>query len=158
MNLEISNKVNLLLSKFEIFFKIFLISIINFLKKYLAGFVKFLFDRNIVQTGIGIIIASQISKLTGLFIDTLINPIITRITAGNVKTMEEWSINIFDIKIKIGLIISSLVNFVLLVFIIYQIWQLSQITDFKVINNLLDNTKENITKTRVIINVPAQSV
>jgi large-conductance mechanosensitive channel len=136
-------------------FNEFIIIIIDFLRNNLVGFLKFLFDKNIIQTGIGIIIATQVSKLTDVFVQSLFNPIINRITVGTVNNINDWQITLFDIKIKIGLIISSIINFLLIALIVYYIWKLSQNNSFDFINEMLADTKESIPKqkTRVIINV-----
>jgi large-conductance mechanosensitive channel len=123
-----------------------LILTLEFLKLNLAGFIKFLFDKNIIQTSIGIIIASQIGKLTNLFVDTILNPIINKLTSGAFKKNEDWVVTFFDIELKIGLIISNLINFILVIFIIYNIWKLSNYTDFSFITNFLEETKGNISK------------
>jgi large-conductance mechanosensitive channel len=130
--------------------------ILNFLKLNLAGFLKFLFDKNIIQSSIGIIIASQIAKLTNLFVDTVFNPIVNRITGGTIKKYEDLTITIFDINIKIGLIMSTVINFLLIVFIIYNIWKISQYTNFDFITNLITETKETVksAKTNIVINIP----
>ena len=134
-----------------------MITIIDFLKNNLSGFITFLLDKNIVQTGIGIIIATQISKLTNIFVDTIINPIVNKITLGTVDDINQWEINLFDINIKIGIIISSIINFLLIALIIYNVWKLSQNTKFDFINDLLEESKNSFdkTKTKVVINIGA---
>ena len=139
-----------------------MITIISFLKNNLVGFLKFLFDRNIIQTGIGIIIASQVGKITNVIVDALINPVVKRLSVGTIDDINEWEINIFDIKIKIGLILSTIINFLLITFIVYYIWKLSQDTNFDFIKEFLEDSKESLekskTKTKVVINVGAPVV
>lgn len=143
-----------------------IISLIIFLKNNLVGFLKFLLDKNIIQTGIGIIIATQISKLTNVIVDAFINPIVKRLSIGTIDDINEWELEIFDIKIKIGLILSTIINFLLITLVVYYIWKFSQNTKFDFINDLLEDSKENLektktkskTKTKVVINVAAPIV
>jgi large-conductance mechanosensitive channel len=132
--------------------QILLILIIDFLKSNLAGFIKFLFDKSIIQTGIGIIIATQISKLTNLFVESIINPIVNRVSLGTVDNINQWELSIFDITLKIGLIISGVINFLSITVIVYYIWKFSLHSNFEFINNLLEETKDSV-KSKVIINV-----
>ena len=139
----------------------FTLQILNFLKLNLAGFLKFLFNKNIIQTGIGIIVASQIGKITNMFVDTILNPIIERVTRGSIKSHEDLVITVFDVKIKIGIIISHLINFMLITYIIYNIWRISQYSNFDFITNIITETKDNINRAKVnnaniLINIPPQ--
>lgn len=154
-NVELADKSKAIIEKTGASLYSLLIYVVSILKNNLADFIKFLFDKNIIQTGIGIIIATQISKLTNLVSEVLINPIVNRITAGTVKDINEWKITFFDIEIKIGLLISSIINFVFVVVIVFYIWKISKNTNFKFITDILSDTEQKISKTKVIINVAA---
>jgi len=132
-----------------------LIFLVNFFKNHLVGFIRFLFDRNIIQTGVGIIIATNISKITIVIVDAFITPIIKRLSFGTVDDINNWELELFDIKIKIGLILVTILNFLFTTVVVYHIWKLSQIINTNVINDLLDITKDNInkSKTNVVISV-----
>jgi large conductance mechanosensitive channel len=134
-----------------------IIYLLDFLKNNLVGFLKFLFDKSIIQTGIGIIIATQISKITDIFVSTIINPIVNKMTMGAVNDVNKWEVTFFDINIKIGVIVSAIINFLSVAFIVYYIWKLSENSSFDFINKMLDESKEGFvkTKTKVIINVPS---
>lgn len=141
-----------------------IITIINFLKNNLVGFLKFLFDRNIIQTGVGIIIATQISKLTNVVVDAFINPIVRRLSVGTIDDINNWEISMFDIKIKIGLILSTIINFLLIAIVVYYIWKLTQNKNFDFIREFLQDSEENFETTKskpkpkVIINLAAPIV
>ena len=130
-----------------------LISIIDAFKYNIAGFLKFLFERNIVQIGIGIVIASNVTRLTNLIVELIFNPIIQRITFGSIKNIENWTITYFDITIKIGVVLSNIINFIFIVLLIYFVWKLSQSTDFNFVTRLLEDTKQTIEKSKVKTNV-----
>lgn len=135
----------------------FLIKTVNVIKINIAGILKFLFDRNIIQMAIGIIIASQVTRITNLIMEVLINPIVNRITLGNIKKVEDIKFTFFDLELKIGLILYNIVNFIFIVIMIYYIWKLSQMSNFKFITDMLGETEDKLsnfkTKTNVIINV-----
>jgi len=121
-----------------------LIIFLNFVKNNLSGFLKFLFDKNIVQTSVGIIIASQIGKITNIIVESLINPIVKRLSVGTIDNINDWELNLFDINIKIGLILYTIINFLLVAIVVYHIWKLSQNTNFDYIKDTIDNIKDNI--------------
>jgi large-conductance mechanosensitive channel len=121
-----------------------LIIFLNFVKNNLSGFLKFLFDKNIIQTSVGIIIASQIGKITNIIVESLINPIVKRLSVGTIDNINNWELNLFDINIKIGLILYTIINFLLVAIVVYHIWKLSQNTNFDYIKDTIENIKDNI--------------
>ena len=131
------------------------IFLLDFLKNNLVGFLKFLFDRNIIQTGIGIMIAVNVNKITNVMVDAMINPIIKRLSFGAIDEITNWELELFDIKIKIGLIISTILNFLSITVFVYFIWKLSQNINTNFFNDMLSVTKENTgkPKTNVFIGV-----
>lgn len=121
-----------------------LIIFLNFVKNNLSGFLKFLFDKNIIQTSVGIIIASQIGKITNIIVESLINPIVKRLSVGTIDNIDNWEFTLFDINIKIGLILYTIINFLLIAIVVYHIWKLSQNTNFDYIKNVIEDIKDNI--------------
>ena len=98
----------------------------NLISKTLEGLFKFIVSRNVLTTAIGIMMATQISALTTVVSEAIITPILNAILGTKVKDLEKYEITIFSIKFKIGLLISKLISFFLIVFVIYNIWKLSE--------------------------------
>ena len=66
--------------------------------------------------------------------------------------IEKYEITIFSIKLKVGLLISKLISFFLIVFVIYNIWKLSELK----INFSTPNTIKSADK--IGINVSSNSI
>lgn len=90
-----------------------------------SGFFQFMFEKNIIITAIGFIVSTQISRLITSFIEIFVDPVVKRLTAGTVESLQDLEITIFDVKLKIGLFLNTLFNFSITFFIIYQIYVFS---------------------------------
>ena len=115
--------------------------ILDIIKEQLAGLLKFLFDKNIIQVGIGLIIATNINKMTNLITDHLIYPIINKFISSNLNGLEEHKSYVFGMEFKTGIIITNFINFILIIIVVYYLWKLSQMTDFEFINETLNKIK-----------------
>ena len=124
----------------------------NLISRSLEGLFKFIVSRNVLTTAIGIMMATQISALTTVVSEAIITPILNAILGTKVKDLEKYEITIFSIKFKIGLLISKLISFFLIVFVIYNIWKLSEIK----INFSTPNTIKSADK--IGINVSASTM
>ena len=124
----------------------------NLISRSLEGLFKFIVSRNVLTTAIGIMMATQISSLTTVVSEAIITPILNTILGNKVKDLEKYEITIFSIKFKIGLLISKLISFFLIVFVIYNIWKLSEIK----INFSTPNTIKSAD--RIGINVASNSI
>ena len=124
----------------------------NLISRSLEGLFKFIVSRNVLTTAIGIMMATQISALTTVVSEAIITPILNGILGTKVKDLEKYEITIFSIKFKIGLLISKLISFFLIVFVIYNIWKLSEIK----INFSTPNTIKSAD--RIGINVASNSI
>jgi large-conductance mechanosensitive channel len=124
----------------------------NLISRSLEGLFKFIISRNVLTTAIGIMMATQISSLTTVLSEAIITPILNTILGNKVKDLEKYELTIFSIKFKIGLLISKLISFFLIVFVIYNIWKLSEIK----INFSTPNTIKSADK--IGINVASASI
>lgn len=124
----------------------------NLISRSLEGLFKFIVSRNVLTTAIGIMMATQISTLTTVLSEAIITPILNTILGNKVKDLEKYEFTIFSIKFKIGLLISKLISFFLIVFVIYNIWKLSEIK----INFSTPNTIKSADK--IGINVASASI
>ncbi len=117
------------------------IMILDFLKNNVSGILTFLFEKNIIQTMVGLIIASQVSKVTNVLSEVIISPTIQVISFGEFSKLEDFKIQLFGIEFKIGLLIITLINFLIVLIIVYYIWKLSRVENYKFLTDILENAK-----------------
>jgi len=120
------------------------IYIIDGINSQISGIINFLLEKNIIQVGLGLIIASQITKITNALQNVIISPIIDRISVGEIKKLEDWKINLLGMELKIGLLLSTIINFILIIIIVYYIWRLSKMSNLNFINDFLESIKPKI--------------
>lgn len=113
--------------------------IIDIIKNNIDDFLGFVLDKNIVQIGISLIIATNINTLTISITDFIISPIIARLTNGEFKNIEKYTIDILGIKFKIGILIMTFINFFLTIIIIFYIFKLTDISSFNYLINIIKN-------------------
>lgn len=126
-------------------------SVIDIIKLNITDMLKFILSKNIVQTGVGIIIATNINKLTVAVSDFVISPIVNRLTNGDVKDIEKYTIEIAGVEFKVGTLILNIISFILTVIIVYYIWVLMQLPNFEFINKILEDIKPQKVKTVISI-------
>lgn len=134
-----------LLLKIKSLIATFLLLLLKFFKPYSVDFIKFIFNKNIIQLAIGIIISTQVGKLTESFTVSIINPILQKISFTK-NEFKDLKYNRLGIKFKIGDIITNLISFFIILTIVFYIWSLSTNIDIKIINNIMDSI-ENYIKT-----------
>jgi large-conductance mechanosensitive channel len=117
------------------------------------GFLAFLLDRNILSVGIGLIIATQLSKISNSFIESIVSPIINKVIGSNTDTLKEYRIEIFGIKFEIGNLLINIINLIFIIFLIYFIWRFSFIFDKKIGEQKLEALKKGVKNEPVVIHV-----
>lgn len=100
----------------------------SMITNHFTEIINFLLEKNLVQTAIGLIVASQISKLTNTLTDVIVDPIVQFLTFGKTKQLEDYKIKIYKIDFKIGLLIANIINIIIVLIIIFYIWKLSKIS------------------------------
>ena len=112
-------------------------AVTNILKDNSIGFLKFLVDKHIFKTAIGVLISTQLSTLTNTLTTFLISPITEKITNGQSKNLVDWTVTIFSIEFKIGLMLQSLINFLLILIVIYYLWKFMDLQNYDIINKVI---------------------
>ena len=86
---------------------------------------KFFVDRGVIQLAIGMIIATQITTLCPIVIDSIVSPVInTILNKDQNKKLQDYTITLFGIKFKIGSLIIGLINFFVVVLFVFYLWRL----------------------------------
>jgi large conductance mechanosensitive channel len=88
-----------------------------------SDFFNFLLEKNIFQTGVSIIIASQVSKLMFDTMNSLVAPVISKTIDSKIETK---TAKVFGIEFKIGAFIMSLINFLIIMLLIYYLFRISK--------------------------------
>ena len=97
------------------------------MKKLLKEFKEFALKGNMVDLAVGMIIGAAFTAVVNSLVTNLFNPIIALVTGG-VDLNELWKIPVGAVledgtqaTINIGAFISSLINFVIMAFVIFMI-------------------------------------
>ena len=124
-------------------------TIFNILINQSADLLKFLFERNIVQMAIGLLIASEVSSATKVFTDTVISPIINRLLINRKGKLEEYKYYILGIEFKFGLLLMQIIKGILVLIIVYFIWKLSRVQNFDFIQQFFKDVTPS--KNKIIV-------
>jgi len=87
--------------------------------KSIYSFSDFISDKNIITTAIGLIVALEVKQLTHNVTSTIISPIINKIVGHG--GLNDISITIFDTKFELGSIITTLISFFIVMYIVYLV-------------------------------------
>jgi large-conductance mechanosensitive channel len=103
-------------------------SLVNISANESEGFFNFLFKHDIVNIGIGLILASQLGNIVKIISEELVAPIINKITVSQTKKLEDYKITVLGMEFKIGNILIVIINFMLMLLIIYYIYKLIMVS------------------------------
>ena len=85
-------------------------------------FLKFLNDRNILTTGIGLIIALQVNTLFLSVMEDLIKPVATSAISEDIN---KHYVQFYGIRIRIGNLTMSIINFTITMLFIFYLYKIS---------------------------------
>lgn len=91
-------------------------------------FVTFIREKGVLGLAVGIIMGGAVTKLVSSIVDNLLNPLIGAVTgaAGNLSAME-YTMPLTHITFKYGAFISSLIDFVAVLAVVYFVFVKSPI-------------------------------
>lgn len=91
-------------------------------------FIHFIREKGVLGLAVGIIMGGAVTKMVSSIVDNLINPLIGAVTgaAGNLSAMS-YQVPMTDIVFKWGAVISSLIDFVAVLAVIYFVFVKSPI-------------------------------
>lgn len=96
----------------------------NNIKNTLSDFSEFILDYGVLQIGIAFVIGVQLNRLTTDFVDNIIAPIIDRFTKNDEVNLRRKKLEVFGIEFELGNFIVSLINFFLLMIILFYIFKI----------------------------------
>ena len=109
---------------FHCYFKIYMLFLYNFIikgdnmKKFINEFKEFAFKGNVLNLAVGIIIGAAFQTLVTSFTNDILSPIIGLFAGQNFNA---WQINVFDVEIKYGAFITSIINFLMMALVVFII-------------------------------------
>lgn len=91
-------------------------------------FITFIREKGVLGLAVGIIMGGAVTKLVTSIVDNLISPLVGAITgvAGNLTTLE-YTMPLTHITFKYGAFISSLIDFIAVLAVIYFVFVKSPI-------------------------------
>jgi large conductance mechanosensitive channel len=91
-------------------------------------FITFIREKGVLGLAVGIIMGGAVTKLVTSIVDNLISPLIGAVTgvAGNLTTME-YTVPMTQITFKYGAFISSLIDFIAVLAVVYFVFVKSPI-------------------------------
>ncbi len=93
------------------------------IKNNLKEFIEFVRDKGVLGLAVGIIMGGAITKLVNSIVENLINPLVGAVTgaAGNLNELA-YTLPFTAITFKWGAFLSSLIDFVAIVAVVYFVF------------------------------------
>jgi large conductance mechanosensitive channel len=88
------------------------------IKKPLQGFLDFIRAKGVIGLAIGIVMGTSVTKLVAALVTDIINPLIG-ILLGRIGDLSKVYIQIASAQILIGSFISSIIDFLIIAFVVY---------------------------------------
>lgn len=94
-------------------------------------FMNFMMDFNIISIGVGFIVSQQLQIVFNDLMKGIVSPIITKIIGSEKKNLEEVKLNIFGMEIYIWKFLFSVLNFYLILVILFYLARLLPLSTVK---------------------------
>ena len=88
------------------------------IKKQLQGFIEFIRSKGVIGLAIGVVMGTSVTKLVTALVTDLINPIIG-LLLGRIGDLSKLYWQIGSTQILFGSFISSLIDFLIIAFVVY---------------------------------------
>lgn len=124
-------------------------AVYNTFSNQVSDLFKFFFERNIIQTAVGLIIASQISNIAKVISDSIIKPLFDKFVLNKNKNFDQIQYKFLGIEFKLGNLILELIKLLMIILMMYLLWKGSQIQNFDFIKTTVE--KLNPVKPRIAI-------
>jgi large conductance mechanosensitive channel len=88
------------------------------MKKTLKGFIEFIQSQGVIGLAIGVVMGTSVTKLVTALVTDIINPIIG-LFLGKIGDLNKMYLPVGSAKILFGSFISSLIDFLIIAFVVY---------------------------------------
>ena len=96
---------------------------IQYINNEVVGFINFLLEKNVFQTGLAFILATQVNQIFINLVNNIIYPIIDKLTKK--KNHQESITPVLGIEFKFGNFLLGLINFFIVLFFLYYMYKIS---------------------------------
>lgn len=107
------------------------------MKKFLNEFKNFALRGNAVDLAVGIIIGSAFQAIVKSLVDDIISPAIGVFANAD---FNDLTVTFFDVQIKYGKFITSVINFIIMAFVMFML--IKTINKISSLNHIKDEIKE----------------
>ena len=97
-------------------------AILKTVNEEIVGFIHFLLEKNVFQTGLAFVLATQVNQIFLKFANNIINPIVDKVVKEDVR---KQTTNLFGIEFKTGEFSLGIINFILVLFFLYYMYKIS---------------------------------
>jgi len=88
------------------------------MKKQLKGFLEFIQSQGVIGLAIGVVMGTSITKLVTALVTDIINPFVG-LLLGKIGDLSKLHFQIGSAQILVGSFISSLIDFLIIAFVVY---------------------------------------
>ena len=86
------------------------------MKKFFSEFKEFVLKGNVLNLAVGVIIGAAFQNIVSSLTDNILSPIIGLFLG---QSFDSWTLNIFGVEIKYGAFITSIINFLIMAFVVF---------------------------------------
>ena len=97
-------------------------AILKNINEEVVGFINFLLEKNVFQTGLAFVLATQVNQIFLKFANNIITPIVDKVIEEKARTQ---TTNIFGVEFKTGEFSLGILNFVLVLLFLYYMYKVS---------------------------------
>ena len=87
----------------------------------ISHFLKFINDKKVLELGVAFIISTQVNALATVFNSTIVMPVIGYLIGGHRDSLAQLKIPIGKSYILVGDFLTALVNFMMIIYIVYLV-------------------------------------
>lgn len=96
-----------------------------------SKFLQFMMDFNIISIGIGFIVSQNLQIVFNDLMKGIVSPIITKLIGSEKKNLEEVKLNIFGMEIYIWKFLFSVLNFYLILVVLFYLARILPLSSVK---------------------------
>lgn len=97
-------------------------AILKNINEEIAGFLNFLLEKNVFQTGLAFVLATQVNQIFLKFANNIITPIVDKVVEEEARNR---TTKIFGVEFKTGEFSLGILNFVLVLLFLYYLFKIS---------------------------------
>jgi len=97
-------------------------AILKNINEEIVSFINFLLEKNVFQTGLAFVLATQVNQIFLKFANNIITPIVDKVVEEDVR---KRTTNVFGVEFKTGEFSLGIINFILVLLFLYYMYKIS---------------------------------